>query len=64
VPPSAPPTQSDREALAFAAEHRFVLAAQLAIALGISPAAAGRRLRRLRDAGYVRRPRLPSPPGE
>jgi DNA-binding Lrp family transcriptional regulator len=54
VPPSAPPTQSDREALAFAAEHRFVLAAQLAIALGISPAAAGRRLRRLRDAGYVR----------
>jgi DNA-binding Lrp family transcriptional regulator len=47
-------TERDREALAFAAEHRFVLVGQLAAATSVSPAAAGRRLRRLRDAGYVR----------
>ncbi len=39
--------------LAFAAEHRFVLAAQLAALLQISTDAAGTRLRALADAGYL-----------
>ena len=51
---SSPLRDRDLEALVFAAEHRFVLASQLAAATAVSVAAAGRRLRRLRDAGYVR----------
>ena len=50
----APLAASDLELLAFAADQRFVLAAQAAAVLAVSPAAAGRRLRRLRAAGYVR----------
>jgi DNA-binding transcriptional ArsR family regulator len=60
--PSAPGsprlTERDRRLLAFAAEHRFVLAAQIARLLGISEAAARRRLGTLRGAGLLaaRRP--------
>ena len=50
-------TDADRALLAFAAEHRFVLAAQVALLLGSSDATAGARLRRLGRAGYVRRVR-------
>lgn len=47
-------TERDRALLAFASEHRFVLAAQMARLLCISTAAASRRLGALRDAGLVR----------
>ncbi len=50
-------TDADRALLAFAAEHRFVLAAQVALLLGASEAPAGARLRRLGRAGYLRRVR-------
>jgi hypothetical protein len=50
-------TDADRALLAFAAEHRFVLAAQVALLLGASDATAGARLRRLGRAGYLRRVR-------
>jgi hypothetical protein len=50
-------TDDDRALLAFAAEHRFVLAAQVALLLGWSDATAGARLRRLGRAGYLRRVR-------
>ena len=50
-------TDADRALLAFAAEHRFVLAAQVALLLGSSDATAGARLRRLGRAGYIRRVR-------
>jgi DNA-binding MarR family transcriptional regulator len=50
-------TDADRVVLAYAAEHRFVLAAQAALLLGVSDATAGARLRRLGRAGYVRRAR-------
>ncbi|MGI8711792.1 MAG: hypothetical protein ACR2NR_01120 [Solirubrobacteraceae bacterium] len=46
-------TERDRRILSFTAEHRFVLAGHLAALLGVSPDAAGRRLRALRAAGYV-----------
>jgi hypothetical protein len=46
-------TERDCRMLAFAAEHRFVLAGQVAMLLGISPRAATDRLRALRDAGYL-----------
>lgn len=39
--------------VAFAAEHRFIFAAQIAMLLGISPRAATGRMRALRDAGYL-----------
>ena len=39
--------------LAFAAEHRFVLAAQIGILVAISTPGASARLRTLRDAGYL-----------
>jgi hypothetical protein len=48
-------TDTDRALLAFAAEHRFVIAAQVAVLLGVSQRTAGERLRRLSDAGHVRR---------
>jgi DNA-binding transcriptional ArsR family regulator len=45
----------DREVLGFAAEHRFILADQVARLLGVAPATAARRLRDLRAAGLVDR---------
>jgi hypothetical protein len=51
------PTDADRALLAFAAEHRFVLCAQVALLLAVSDATAGARLRRLGRAGYLRRVR-------
>jgi DNA-binding transcriptional ArsR family regulator len=44
----------DRELLAFAAEQRFVLAAQLARRLGVTARTAGRRVAALRAAGLLR----------
>lgn len=46
-------TDRDCRMLAFAAEHRFALARQVAMLLGISTRAATDRLRVLRDAGYL-----------
>jgi hypothetical protein len=46
-------TERDRELLAFLAEHRFALAAQLGRLLGSSAGAVGRRLGALRAAGLV-----------
>jgi DNA-binding transcriptional ArsR family regulator len=46
-------TERDRELLAFLAEHRFALAAQLGRLLGSSAAAVGRRLGALRAARLV-----------
>jgi hypothetical protein len=48
-------TDTDRGLLRFAAEHRFVIAAQVAALLGVSEAAAASRLRRLGASGHVRR---------
>jgi hypothetical protein len=50
-------TDADRTLLAFAAEHRFVLGAQVAALLGASPASAAARLRRLGRTAYLRRAR-------
>lgn len=47
----------DRELLAFAAEHRFVTAAQVAGLLDVSEVAARARLRRMRTAGFLQRSR-------
>jgi hypothetical protein len=44
----------DRRVLAFAAEHRLVLAAHVRCLLGVSPRAASARLRALRKAGHLR----------
>ncbi len=44
----------DRRVLAFAAEHRLILAAQVAALDGVSDAAAARRLRRLTRCRYLR----------
>jgi hypothetical protein len=46
-------TDRDCRTLAFAAGHRFVFAAQIAMLLGISTRAATDRLRTLRDGGYL-----------
>jgi hypothetical protein len=46
-------TERDRRMLGFATEHRFVLADQVAMLLGVSTRAATDRLRILRDAGYL-----------
>jgi hypothetical protein len=48
-------TDTDRAVLAFAAEHRFIIAAQIAALWGVSERTAGERLRRLSDAGHLRR---------
>jgi hypothetical protein len=48
-------TERDRRLLAFAAEQRFVLAAQPAALLDLSAAAAETRLHALADAGHLRR---------
>jgi hypothetical protein len=53
----------DRRALAFAAEHRLILAAQVAALDGSSPAAAAQRLRRLTRRGYLRHRRELIGPG-
>lgn len=50
-------TATDRILLRFAAEHRFVIAAQVAMLLGATEAAAESRLRRLGTAGHLRRRR-------
>jgi hypothetical protein len=47
-------TETDRVLLRFAAEHRFVIAAQVAALLGVGERTAGERLRRLGDAGHLR----------
>jgi hypothetical protein len=54
---SSPPERSgdpDRELLAFAAEHRFVLPAQVAWLLDVATSTAARRLRDLRSTGRLR----------
>jgi hypothetical protein len=48
-------TDTDLALLRFAAEHRFVIAAQVAALLGVSEAAAESRLRRLGTGGQLRR---------
>lgn len=48
-------TDTDRAVLRFAAEHRFVIAAQVAALLDVTEAAAEARLRRLGSGGHVRR---------
>jgi hypothetical protein len=50
-------TDRDRLLLAFAAEHRFVVADQLAVALGAPAGIPVARLRALTEAGYLRRER-------
>jgi DNA-binding transcriptional ArsR family regulator len=47
-------SDADRRVLAFAAEHRLVLAAHVSCLLGVSPRAASARLRALRKAGHLR----------
>jgi hypothetical protein len=48
-------TDTDLALLRFAAEHRFVIAAQAAALLGVSERTASERLRRLGEAGHLRR---------
>jgi hypothetical protein len=48
-------TDRDRSLLAYMAEHRFVVAAQIAVLLGVSETAADARLRALRDGRYLER---------
>src|SRR5579859_5418805 len=55
--------ERDRRLLAFAAEHRLVLAAHVQALLAISPGAAGARLRALVHAGYLRYERKLAGPG-
>lgn len=57
-------TERDRRLLTFAAEHRFVLPAQVAVLLDVTGAAADARLRALAHGGYVERsrPLLRHPP--
>jgi hypothetical protein len=50
-------TDADRALLRFAAEHRFVIAAQVAALLEVSEPAAWSRLRRLVTGGHLRRRR-------
>lgn len=50
-------TRANRRVLAFAAEHRLILAAHAAVLLGTSVPAATRRLHRLTSAGYLRHAR-------
>jgi hypothetical protein len=53
--PAVQITDTDCALLRFAAEHRFVIAAQVAALLGVSEAAAETRLRRLGTGGHLRR---------
>ncbi len=61
----APPrlSEPDRQLLAFAAEHRFVLGAQARTLLGTSAATASARLRVLTQAGWLGYERKLSGPG-
>jgi hypothetical protein len=59
----APLTERDRRVLEFAAQHRLVLAAQVASLLGVSPGTARGRLHRLLESGHVRFARELSGPG-
>ena len=59
----APLTERDRLVLEFAAEHRLVLADQVATVLGVSPATARSRLHRLSESGHLRFTRELSGPG-
>lgn len=59
----APLTERDRRLLAFAAEQRIVLAAQVATLLGVSAATARGRLHRLSESGHVRFARELNGPG-
>jgi hypothetical protein len=52
-----PLTERDRAALAFAAEHRFVTAAHVAVLLGVTEPVADDRLRVLSEGGFLRRER-------
>ncbi|HEX4009784.1 MAG TPA: hypothetical protein VHX62_07240 [Solirubrobacteraceae bacterium] len=52
-----PLTERDLAALAFAAEHRFVTAAHIAVLLGVTEPVADDRLRTLSEGGYLRRER-------
>jgi hypothetical protein len=54
---------ADRRVLAFAAEHRLILAAHVRALLGISDRAASSRLRSLRRAGHLRYERKLVGPG-
>lgn len=54
---------ADRRVLAFAAEHRLVLAAHVRALLGVSDRAASSRLRALKTAGYLRYARKLVGPG-
>ncbi|MDQ6731150.1 MAG: hypothetical protein M3022_12855 [Actinomycetota bacterium] len=49
-----PLTEANRRTLAFAAEHRLIVAAHVAVLLGTSRQAADRRLRRLVASGHLR----------
>src|SRR5579875_1754995 len=53
-------TDADRLMLAFAAEQRFVLGAQLAALTGVDVAIVDGRLRALTAAGYLREARRPA----
>ena len=53
--PAVQITDADRALLAFASEHRFVLAAQVAVLLDVTTATAEARLRRLGEGGHLRR---------
>ncbi len=55
--------ERDRRLLEFAAEHRLVLAAQVATLLGVTAPTARDRLHRLSRAGYLRSARELSGPG-
>lgn len=56
-PASVQITDRDRLLLAFAAEHRFITAAQLTVVLEVTAPAADTRLRTLRAGDYLRRDR-------
>ena len=51
--PTRPLDETDRQMLAFAAEHRFAVTGQLAAVVSLSPGWASRRIRRLADAGLL-----------
>jgi hypothetical protein len=56
-------TEPDVEVLRYAAEHRFILAVHAASLLGVTPAAASRRLQRRVAAGHLRWERKLAGPG-
>jgi hypothetical protein len=62
-PPTPRVGPRDERLLAFAAEHRLVLAAQVGVLLDVSAPTAAARLRALVRAGYLRRERPLAGPG-